>query len=303
MAEACGFAPAREIVRMRAGSHLYGTATPRSDLDLKAVVLPGARDILLQRVRPTATEGRPRAPGERNTPDDVDVEAHGLQRYLALLAAGQPVAVEMLLAPEAAFTALPDPLWREVQSLGLRLLTRRVGVFLRYCRKQAELYGAKSARIAVARRVAGVLAAAEDAHGAQARLERAAARTESARRRSGTRDPVGCGGAARTCGAPPGGVRAQDAVHGHAPHGARGDGAGGGRIRPACGAGGAAGRRGLKGVLHAVRVGQEAVELLSTGRHGPVTLPVDRNASMSFTPASRSTMGDAAMPGTEVDPT
>ena len=139
MTESCGFAPAREIVRMRAGLHLYGTATPSSYLDFKAVVLPGARDILLQRVRPTATEGRPRAPGERNTPDDVDVEAHSLQRYLALLAAGQPVAVEMLFAPKDAFTASPDPLWREVQSLGPRLLTRRVGVFLRYCRKQAEL--------------------------------------------------------------------------------------------------------------------------------------------------------------------
>lgn len=164
---------------MCAGSHLYGTATPSSDLDLKAVVLPGACDILLQRVKPTATEGRSRAPGERNTPDDVDVEMHSLQRYLALLAAGQPIAVEMLFAPDAAFTVPPDPLWREVQSLGPRLLTRRIGVFLRYCRKQADLYGAKGARAATARRAVGVLTAAEAAHGAQARLERATAELEA----------------------------------------------------------------------------------------------------------------------------
>ena len=108
----------------------------------------------MQRVKPTDTEGLPRAPGERNRPDDVDVEAHSLQRYLALLAAGQPVAVEMLFAPEDAFIAPPDSLWRDVQSLGPRLLTRRVGVFLRHCRKQAELYGAKGARAAAARRAA-----------------------------------------------------------------------------------------------------------------------------------------------------
>jgi len=41
------------IVDMRFGSHLYGTATPESDLDCKAVCLPGARDILLQRVQGT----------------------------------------------------------------------------------------------------------------------------------------------------------------------------------------------------------------------------------------------------------
>ena len=39
----------RRIVELRAGSHLYGTATAASDTDLKAVYLPAARDILLQR--------------------------------------------------------------------------------------------------------------------------------------------------------------------------------------------------------------------------------------------------------------
>jgi predicted nucleotidyltransferase len=43
----------RLIVEMRFGSHLYGTATPLSDLDYKGVYLPDGRDILLQRVRGT----------------------------------------------------------------------------------------------------------------------------------------------------------------------------------------------------------------------------------------------------------
>ena len=57
------------IVEMRFGSHLYGTATARSDLDYKAVYLPDGRDILLQRVRETITE-TPDKPGrEKNAPD------------------------------------------------------------------------------------------------------------------------------------------------------------------------------------------------------------------------------------------
>ena len=88
------------------------------------------------------------------------METHSLQRFLALLAAGQPTAVEMLFASDAALTAAPDPLWREVQALGPRLLTRQAGVFVRYCRRQAELYGAKGARAAAARRALEALTVA-----------------------------------------------------------------------------------------------------------------------------------------------
>ena len=93
------------IVQMRFGAHLYGTATVESDLDLKAVYLPEARDILLQRVRPSVNETRTRPPGEKNTAADVDFEAYSLQRYMELLAEGQSVAIDMLFAPDSAFVA------------------------------------------------------------------------------------------------------------------------------------------------------------------------------------------------------
>lgn len=76
------------IVEMRFGAHLYGTETEESDLDLKAVYLPAARDILLQRALPVITETRPKAFGEKNTAADVDFEAFSLQRYMELLALG-----------------------------------------------------------------------------------------------------------------------------------------------------------------------------------------------------------------------
>jgi predicted nucleotidyltransferase len=40
----------KTIVRMKFGSHLYGTEPPRSDLDFKSLFVPSARDILLQRM-------------------------------------------------------------------------------------------------------------------------------------------------------------------------------------------------------------------------------------------------------------
>lgn len=169
----------RHIVEVKAGAHLYGTATERSDLDVKAVFVPAARDILLQRAQHTVTEARARPEGERNAPGDVDTEAHSLQRYLDLLAAGQPIAVELLFAPDSLMLRPPDPLWREVQAIGPRLLTQKAGVFLRYCRQQAEKFGAKGARAAAARRALLVLEAAEAEHGRQAELAVAAPALET----------------------------------------------------------------------------------------------------------------------------
>ena len=70
-----------KIVQMKVGSDLYGTATPESDLDIKAVYIPSVRDILLQRVSPVVSESRHKLRGEKNTSADTDCEAFSLQRY------------------------------------------------------------------------------------------------------------------------------------------------------------------------------------------------------------------------------
>jgi len=158
------------IVEMRAGSHLYGTATELSDVDYKAVYVPAAQDILLQRVRHTIVETRPKATGERNAPGDVDRETFSLQRYLALLAEGQTVALDMLFAPDTAMMCAPAPLWREIQANAPRLVTRRASLFVRYCRQQANRYGIRGVRVAAARHALASLAEAEAAYGPTARL-------------------------------------------------------------------------------------------------------------------------------------
>jgi hypothetical protein len=164
------------IVEMRFGSHLYGTATPQSDLDYKAVYLPNARDILLQRVQSTATRSDDKSAGERNVPGNVDYEVHSLQRYLELLTQGQTMALDMLFAPESAMTRPPTPLWLEIQANASRLVTKRASVFLRYCQQQANKYGIKGSRASAARQINAVLAEAEARYGSSAKL--AAAETE-----------------------------------------------------------------------------------------------------------------------------
>ncbi len=163
------------IVEMRFGSHLYGTDTPQSDLDLKAVYLPNPRDILLQRVKAAIASSRPKASGEKNLPGDVDREAYSLQRYLALLAEGQTVALDMLFAPDSAMITPPKPLWREIQAKADRLVSRRASAFVHYCRQQASKYGIKGSRVATARKALALLTDAEERLGTVARLEQIAA--------------------------------------------------------------------------------------------------------------------------------
>ncbi len=256
----------KTLMELRAGSHLYGTATPASDIDLKAVYLPTARDILLQRARPTMTDGPSKQPGERNAPGDTDRETHSLQRFLDLVLAGQPLALEMLFAPDAALTGTPDPLWREVQALAPRLVSRQATTFLRYCRKQAELYGSKGARAAAARQVLAALQQAEAARGSATKLSHVevelAALAVAAPHTALVDLDVGGGRIVRhldVCGR---------RVPIHATIKAAREMAGrlfteyGARSLQAEHDGGVD----WKALSHAVRVGQEALELLSTGR-------------------------------------
>lgn len=153
------------IVEMWSGSHLYGTATPRSDLDYKGVFLPTARDILLQRVPANINESPEKAHGQRNDAGAVDRDLFSLQRYMALLAEGQTLALEMLFAPDSALIGIPHPLWREIQANRHRLLSRKVEAALRYCQRQTHRFGVRGQRLNTARQALDWLRAAETTYG------------------------------------------------------------------------------------------------------------------------------------------
>lgn len=141
----------RKIVTIRFGSHLYGTSTPASDVDLKSVHVPSARDILLQRAKGSITNQRPKNPGEKNYAGEVDEESYSMQRFLSLAAEGQTVALDVLFAPEWSMTAPAAPEWDEILRNRARLITKKSAAFVGYCRQQANKYGIKGSRVAAAR--------------------------------------------------------------------------------------------------------------------------------------------------------
>ncbi len=160
----------RLIVEMQFGSHLYGTATPQSDLDLKAIYLPEARDILLGRAQPTINEKTKQDERAKNTPVDIDREIFSLQKYFDLVSEGQTLALDMLFAPPKALTVPATPEWDYIQRNRHRLLTKRSKKFIDYCRHQANKYGIKGSRMAAAREVVNLLKGAIEKHGGTSRL-------------------------------------------------------------------------------------------------------------------------------------
>ncbi len=141
----------RTILRLRYGSHLFGTDTPSSDLDLKSIFVPNPRDILLGRVKGAISTKRQKAFGERSLAGEVEEESYSLQRFLALAAEGQTVALDILFAPSSVWVEQPAPEWLEVVANRHRLLTRRSAAFVGYCRQQANKYGIKGSRLEATR--------------------------------------------------------------------------------------------------------------------------------------------------------
>ena len=161
------------IVLITYGSHLYGTATDQSDLDIKGIYLPSARDILLQQVQPVVSQKRTKAVGEKNTAHDVDYELYSPTKFLSLLSQGQMVALDMLYAPESALIET-SAVWKSIQSLAPQILTKQAASFVSYCKMQANKYGMKGARIEAAQRLLEILLKAETQYGSSSKLSQIA---------------------------------------------------------------------------------------------------------------------------------
>jgi hypothetical protein len=147
----------RKIVSIKFGSHLYGTSTPQSDVDLKSVYVPAAQDILMQRVKGSINNQRPKNQGEKNYAGEIDEESYSLQRFLSLASEGQTVALDVLFAPEWSMTAPPSLEWREIITNRSKILTKKSAAFVGYCRQQANKYGIKGSRVAASRLALKVL--------------------------------------------------------------------------------------------------------------------------------------------------
>lgn len=164
--------PAKTLVRIRHGSHLYGTNTPTSDLDYKGVFLPAGRDILLQRVPKVIDKGTGNQ-HVKNTKDDVDDQSFPLQKFLHMVTTGDTVGTELLFAPDE-FIVEMAPEWEMVRTSKHLFLNKQCKGFVGYCQRQAAKYGIKGSRMAACRDIVSLLETVVDEWGPNTKLSAAA---------------------------------------------------------------------------------------------------------------------------------
>lgn len=142
------------IFKTNFGSHLYGTNTPTSDRDVKGVYLPTAREIILQRIKPVYTTHTKENMLLKNEAGDEDYEYFSLDKYLKLLSEGQTVAIDLLFATNTKnqHVSSPSPLWQYIYDNRLKIINKKCASFLGYCRQQANKYGIKGSRLNAARK-------------------------------------------------------------------------------------------------------------------------------------------------------
>lgn len=147
-----------KILEMQFGSHLYGTNTPESDLDMKAIYLPEAREIVLGNYKRTDNQSRKKKICERNTKDDIDVEILSLDQFLKLLTDGQTMALDILFGMDPVdMTEEGHSIMREIWHNKDKLLNKNVNAFVGYARQQAAKYGIKGSRMDALKRTKSML--------------------------------------------------------------------------------------------------------------------------------------------------
>ncbi len=132
------------------GSQLYGTNLPSSDTDFKGIYIPDARDILLQNVPATSINVGSKQVAGKNTALDTDIELYTLGGFFRLCRDGQTNAVEMLFTPKSFWTNT-SPEWEYIVEHRNELIHSGTSAFVGYCKTQAAKYCTKGNRVIAAK--------------------------------------------------------------------------------------------------------------------------------------------------------
>lgn len=126
------------IVKIKVGSHLYGCATPASDIDYKEVTFQSLEELLFSKAETNKSDTREL--------DNTESQAFSLRYFIKLLLGGQVIPMDMLFAPDQ-FIEHSTPTWEYIRENKDRFTSRMVAPFVGYAKGQAMKYGLKGSKI------------------------------------------------------------------------------------------------------------------------------------------------------------
>ena len=157
------------IMRSIFGSQLYGSNTPTSDLDYKSVFIPSARDILMQRAKGVVSNSTKTDNNIKNSVEDIDDESFSLHKFMQMLNAGDMIATELLFIPKEKLI-VTSKLWDSILASRHLLISKEIKGFKGYVSKQVSKYGVKGSRVAAVRIVLDALKGFEIVHGGNSKV-------------------------------------------------------------------------------------------------------------------------------------
>jgi hypothetical protein len=141
-------APHKLLYLAKSGSQLFGTATPKSDLDVKGVFLPSKESLYLQTApQQFSANTNPSDSARKNTVEDVDVTVWSVQFWMRLVLRGDINAVSLLFShthPDAVLEGSDAAFVERLRALEpQRLLARGLGGMMGFAYSQAVKYSDK----------------------------------------------------------------------------------------------------------------------------------------------------------------
>ena len=133
------------LVRMKFGSHLYGTDTPDSDQDFKGVFLPTENECFLNKISKSINYST----GDdfsKNSREDTDEEIFSLQEFIKLALRGEMIVIDMLHAPDNMILQT-STIWKHIQANRNKFYSKNLAGYLGYIRTQTAKYGIKGERL------------------------------------------------------------------------------------------------------------------------------------------------------------
>lgn len=135
------------------GSHVYGTTVPTSDTDLKGLIVPSAKQILLQRDPNTIVQTTKLDKNSKNSSEDTDTEFFSLKQFMKLLMEGQTVSVDILFTPKMFWLVDANPIFNTIYENRSQFLHTGTSGFVEYAKSQANKYGIKGSRVNAVRTI------------------------------------------------------------------------------------------------------------------------------------------------------
>lgn len=134
------------VCKVIAGSHLFGTNRPESDMDYKGVYIPKAEDILMGTVKDTINMSTGDRHG-KNGKDDIDIEMYSLKKFFEMIYSANNHALEILFAPDEMIVE-SSYFWDNlIRPLRETLVCSKVKNYITYCQSQAAKYGVRGSRV------------------------------------------------------------------------------------------------------------------------------------------------------------